>query len=182
MIPAIPTTYRNVRFRSRLEAKWAAFFDLLGWPWLYEPIDLNGYIPDFILQLPNPVLVEVKPAFSFDELRKHTAKIDASGWEGECLLVGACLLRAETWDRHSLGLLGQFVPAHEAVEAGIEAHFYWYDPAILIDNKGHAGFNAEYNSYSDRVAEDNDWKNYKRLHNADALWAKAGNIVQWKAA
>ncbi|MEA2669684.1 MAG: hypothetical protein QOJ33_2618, partial [Chloroflexota bacterium] len=30
---AIPTTYDGVNFRSRLEAKWAAFFDLLGWRW-----------------------------------------------------------------------------------------------------------------------------------------------------
>jgi len=28
-IPAIPTRYNGVNFRSRLEAKWAAFFDLL---------------------------------------------------------------------------------------------------------------------------------------------------------
>jgi len=31
MIAAIPTLYKDVQFRSRLEAKWAAFFDLLGW-------------------------------------------------------------------------------------------------------------------------------------------------------
>ena len=61
MIAAIPTLYKDVQFRSRLEAKWAAFFDLLGWPWDYEPFDLNGYIPDFILHLHEPVLVEVKP-------------------------------------------------------------------------------------------------------------------------
>ena len=30
-IKAIPTTYAGVRFRSRLEARWAAFFDLCGW-------------------------------------------------------------------------------------------------------------------------------------------------------
>jgi hypothetical protein len=28
-IPAIPTVYRGQQFRSRLEARWAAFFDLL---------------------------------------------------------------------------------------------------------------------------------------------------------
>lgn len=28
---AIPTTYADVQMRSRLEAKWAAFFDLCGW-------------------------------------------------------------------------------------------------------------------------------------------------------
>ena len=43
-IAAIPTTYKGIYFRSRLEAKWAFVFDQIGWPWEYEPIDLNGYI------------------------------------------------------------------------------------------------------------------------------------------
>jgi hypothetical protein len=62
MIKAIPTTYANVRFRSRLEARWAAFFDLAGVPWEYEPIDLDGWCPDFrIISAGQSVLVEVKP-------------------------------------------------------------------------------------------------------------------------
>src|SRR5262249_22455242 len=63
---AIPTTYKSVNFRSRLEAKWAAMFDLLKWEWHYEPIDLNGWIPDFLLtktsfENSKPCLVECKP-------------------------------------------------------------------------------------------------------------------------
>jgi hypothetical protein len=57
---AIKTLYNGIKFRSRLEAKWAAFFDLLGWEWEYEPFDLNGWIPDFLLKH-GRVLVEVKP-------------------------------------------------------------------------------------------------------------------------
>lgn len=49
---SIPTRYRNTEFRSRLEARWAAFFDLAGWKWKYEPIDLNGWIPDFWVAIP----------------------------------------------------------------------------------------------------------------------------------
>jgi hypothetical protein len=37
---AIPTEYKGVKFRSRLEAKWAIFFDTLGIEWEYEP---QGY-------------------------------------------------------------------------------------------------------------------------------------------
>lgn len=62
---AIETTYRGYRFRSRLEARWAVFFDALGMQWEYEPegFDLDGmrYLPDFHL----PELkhwVEVKPS------------------------------------------------------------------------------------------------------------------------
>jgi hypothetical protein len=90
MSTAIETTYAGARFRSRLEARWAAFFDLLGWRWEYEPLDLDGYIPDFVLLLHEPVLVEVKPAWKCEELERLAAeKIEASGWEGEALIVGA---------------------------------------------------------------------------------------------
>ncbi len=34
---AIETRYAGCRFRSRLEARWAVFFDALGIPWEYEP-------------------------------------------------------------------------------------------------------------------------------------------------
>ncbi len=32
-----------------MEARWAAFFDVVNWDWEYEPVDLNGWIPDFRL-------------------------------------------------------------------------------------------------------------------------------------
>lgn len=37
MIKAIETRYAGCRFRSRLEARWAVFFDQLGITWEYEP-------------------------------------------------------------------------------------------------------------------------------------------------
>lgn len=57
--------YRGIRFRSRLEARWAAFFDSMGWTWAYEPIDLDSWIPDFEV---NGRLAEVKPARSIEDL------------------------------------------------------------------------------------------------------------------
>lgn len=64
-IAAIPTKYKHVQFRSRLEARWAAFFDLAGWEWHYEPVDMNGWIPDFVLigKEGNQIFVEIKPVF-----------------------------------------------------------------------------------------------------------------------
>jgi hypothetical protein len=47
-IAAIPTEYNGVLYRSRLEARWAVTFDLLKWDIEYEPIDLRGWIPDFL--------------------------------------------------------------------------------------------------------------------------------------
>lgn len=65
-IKAIPTVYSGVTFRSRLEARWAAFFDLIGWKWEYEPFDLNGWAPDFrvVTAKGSPILIEVKPVSS----------------------------------------------------------------------------------------------------------------------
>lgn len=52
-IKAIETQYAGCRFRSRLEARWAVFFDILGIPWEYEPqgyeLPTGRYLPDFFL-------------------------------------------------------------------------------------------------------------------------------------
>jgi hypothetical protein len=77
--------------RSRLEARWAAFFDARGWQWDYEPIDLDGYIPDFIISFKRPVLVEVKPVLSFDDFDGHCPKIENSGWNKDYIILGSIL-------------------------------------------------------------------------------------------
>lgn len=50
-LKAIETQYKGYRFRSRLEARWAVFCDVLGLRYEYEPegFDLDGtwYLPDF---------------------------------------------------------------------------------------------------------------------------------------
>ena len=53
-IKPIETYYNNNRFRSRLEARWAVFFDTLGIKYEYEPegfkmSDGTLYLPDFYL-------------------------------------------------------------------------------------------------------------------------------------
>lgn len=54
VVAAHPTKFMGIQFRSRLEARWAAFLEL--WEpcsnWEYEPIDLRGWMPDFWVQLP----------------------------------------------------------------------------------------------------------------------------------
>lgn len=54
MMKPIETRYHGCRFRSRLEAKWAVFFDCMDIEWEYEPegYDLGDgiwYLPDFRL-------------------------------------------------------------------------------------------------------------------------------------
>lgn len=66
---AIETIWKGYRFRSRLEARWAIFFDHLGMTWEYEPegfelSDGRRYLPDFrITNINKNVLwYEIKPA------------------------------------------------------------------------------------------------------------------------
>ena len=52
-IPAIPTPYGGVLFRSRTEARWALFWDQLEIKWEYEPQGFitragDPYLPDFL--------------------------------------------------------------------------------------------------------------------------------------
>jgi hypothetical protein len=51
---AIETEWKGYRFRSRLEARWAVFFEYLNVNWRYEPQgfefnDGTKYLPDFLL-------------------------------------------------------------------------------------------------------------------------------------
>jgi hypothetical protein len=71
---AIETIYKGYRFRSRLEARWAVFFDALGWNWKYEvegfELSSGRYLPDFYFPDINS-WGEVKPKdLTEDELSK----------------------------------------------------------------------------------------------------------------
>jgi hypothetical protein len=52
-IKAIPTLYKGVEYRSRTEARWAAFFESLDVPFVFEGVWFTtpegGYLPDFML-------------------------------------------------------------------------------------------------------------------------------------
>ena len=69
-IKAIETSYKGFRFRSRLEARWAVFFDSLGIQWEYEK---DGYVIDGICYMPDFYLprfetfFEVKPGIITDD-------------------------------------------------------------------------------------------------------------------
>lgn len=66
---ARPTTYSDILFRSALEARWAAFFDHIGWEWMYEPDGPRGYIPDFLILGEQRFYLEVKPVYTTQEAK-----------------------------------------------------------------------------------------------------------------
>jgi hypothetical protein len=113
-VRAIETRYAGCNFRSRLEARWAVFFDALGIRWEYEPQGFVGaygapYLPDFLLPDVNPqhahqqtiddapechgLYVEVKG--SDDHLIRDESKIvEAIEWKATPVCHGLLLLGA----------------------------------------------------------------------------------------
>ena len=78
-IKAIDTIYKDYKFRSRLEARWAVFMDVLGVQYDYEPegFDLpeaGYYLPDF--WLPDlQMWLEIKPDASSHEEKLRASKL-----------------------------------------------------------------------------------------------------------
>jgi hypothetical protein len=168
---SIPTIYRSRLFRSRLEARWAAFFDLAGWRYEYEPVDLPGWFPDFSLFGAEEILVEVKPYSKLDQF--DTAKIEramagTAKQNLEVLLLGESI-RCEDRYLPQLGWLWERYGGNTWAGA-------------LFHELGGLGFCHEPGSYSNRITGQYDGD---RGMGADAshilnLWNEAGNIVQWK--
>jgi len=91
-LKAIETVYNGYRFRSRLEARWAVFFDVLGIKYDYEPegfdlADAGWYLPDFWLSQVK-MWGEVKPCeLTVDETEKAKTLAKLSGYP-VLLLIG----------------------------------------------------------------------------------------------
>jgi len=107
-VKSIPTVYRDVEYRSRLEAKWAAFFDQLGWQHTYEPFDGDGYIPDFLVHdghYASPLLIEVKPAVTEDDYLSAVPKVREGlrhHWDHAVFIAGVHPMRGH---QRSAGLI-----------------------------------------------------------------------------
>jgi len=87
---AIETFYKGYHFRSRLEARWAVFFDALNVQYRYEweGYDLGGaghYLPDYWLP-EQQLFVEIKGVDPFDVPHTEMDKIEAL--RGRIVLFG----------------------------------------------------------------------------------------------
>lgn len=102
-----PTRYRKIKFRSRLEARWAVFLDhyFRIEEWIYEPCEItvstpaaitNKYTPDFHIRIEGVnYYLEVKPSYPSLEYvsdLKEIAKLTrtpvvlgyGSFWKNDC--------------------------------------------------------------------------------------------------
>jgi hypothetical protein len=180
---AHPTTYGGARFRSRLEARWAAFFDLAGWRWEYEPLDLEGWSPDFaLIGRDQTVLVEVKPIewrpswqamFGEAESREDLEKVRRVT-DREVLVLGAYPV-LDTPTAPALGVLwGEDSQAYGA--EAFDGATLWCGDASVLD------FCAESGSYRYRISGSRDRDTHLTSVDPDAIariWREAGARTQW---
>ncbi len=173
----IETIYKGYKFRSKLEAQWAAMFDLLEWPWVYEPLDLDGYIPDFVLNFPkHPLLVEVKPEFQLEGMEKHREKIERSGWTSEYVIVGVSPLMLEEYWSPVLGLLCEY--------GYLEDEYFWPSAGVFFKCgkcKHYSVHHAEgswFCRYSGCYDGDH-YINHVEKHIIEQMWGEAHSKVRY---
>lgn len=182
-IPGIPTHYRGVLYRSRLEAKWAAFFDEIGWWHTYEPFDARGYIPDFMIQGDRPFLVEVKPAVTIKDYRTTMEDIipKLRGlWRHDLLIAGMSPLPGLgdefIGNTHPpAGLLGEHWPEGDGWDVDTGRWFHCLkceSPGLIHPSQSWIGRPCGHHDGNTNVGP----LDVEQIRSA---WASAGNTVQW---
>jgi len=72
--------YDGLQFKTKLEAQWAAFFDLAEWEWRVNPAPVDDWSPDFRVTFPcnhsecggsHTLLVAVLPIDKIEEFKSH---------------------------------------------------------------------------------------------------------------
>lgn len=187
-IKAKPTTYKGIKFRSKLEAQWAAFFDLVNIKWLYEPEKFNQWEPDFLIYGQKPIYVEVKPFLTEDIITEYKVK---------------CRDIYRSPDAHVILITTPIGSPIEDILTGETTHYSDDMPPIgvellyFFDESDETGYcedgydfifwkdNFDFSCYTDswdgiigtsksRKYWDGDFEKY------ESLWAKAQNIIQTK--
>lgn len=189
-IAAIPTVYNGRRYRSRLEAKWAAFFTLLNWRFEYEPFDLGGWSPDFLLRGKNDaqVFAEVKPIEVWDQ-DVATKMEKAAIRSGVMHKADGLLLLGTSPFRQDVGLMLGWLSSVRQ-----DARVSWRGTALTWQpDAGTPVFHSDFLSLDVRDGEAIGWKAVLTGARGDGfpshfasynehsleLWAQATNAVQW---
>lgn len=171
----IPTEYAGVHFRSRLEATWARFFNLCGWQWDYEPIDLPGYIPDFVLYGERTILVDVKPVLTCADLMQRAKSIADVCADHDVLVLGAGLIPSTAFGAQCVGVVSERMgPDGELI----------FDRAVLMTCRecGAKSFFHESLRWDSRMCGHYDGAHFiGDFPDAIDVWNQAKNGAQWKA-
>lgn len=135
-IQAIETRYAGCRFRSRLEARWAVFFEHLSVKWEYEPegykLPSGYYLPDFLL--PNirerGTWFEVKPETTLTPSGKLPSDFR---WAELTLATDKPLIIAFGLPAHNVAQLGRRMAVLEAGERASYTFADFFDRAQSRD-------------------------------------------------
>lgn len=173
---SIPTLFRGIQYRSRLEARWAAMFDQLGLTYEYEPFDLEGWIPDFALTCGAvAILVEIKPVFIRHEPRCVMDKIDATTWDGPVFLLG-CEIGRDDLDMPCPGWMRQPRAASDP-ESG------WWGELAFGSWNSVVGFTSVQGAWLNLTGQGTG-KYYLESeylwYRISEAWKAAANAVQWR--
>lgn len=173
-IKAIPTMFQGVMMRSRLEARWAAFFTECGFPWTYEPIDFGEWSPDFSLNFPHrKIYVEVKPSIN-DDTKKEMVRVSRCvPKDARTLLVGDSI----EYYRHDT-VLGVGVDCEEGQCMAVAE----LDDAIIGSCRAGCGvgISFSYGLWCCWVCGHYEKPPWKDDENLKRKWAEACNKTQWK--
>jgi hypothetical protein len=190
-LPAIATRYKGRVYRSRLEARYASYFDALGWAYEYEPLDLHGYIPDFIIRAPGacgvsePMVVEVKPfvpPFEDEDVMLVCKRIEDGGWLGDALVVGA---QHRCDNQHAQPMMSLLDSAGE-LRVSPNKHYTASRSCIgrMRDGDGvwHDAFVCKADDGTWQLTHDAEaaWLIDTDFMNVRIAWAEAGNATQWQ--
>lgn len=95
--------YRDRQYSTRLEARWAAFFDLIGWRHAYVPLRLSGRGRVFVLSgVEQQVIAQVLPItlFRASVAAKVLRAVEKAPkfLDVDLLLLGEAPVKGGTWD------------------------------------------------------------------------------------
>lgn len=175
----IPTTGpRKILFRSRNEAKWAWFFEMIGWKWVYEPYDFPNYLPDFSLLFDSfEVIVEVKPNIIANELRGYFDRkpAEANSSTSQLQRKPYAILMSNIEDSGLVGLVKISEKIHELYLSKVNNRYLlsYFSGSDLI----------ALSNISEIAAQAYPVKREKKLYedeeHAFAVWSEAINKSQW---
>lgn len=154
----IATDYKGVKMRSKTEAMIAALMDEFKWQWSYEPVDLDFYIPDFVVPFGNQqCIIEVKS--TNEDFADAMKKIDRSGWNGMAIIIaptldGDCCGKFLDWDGvdWQWGELGIFQCSSWECISPLQIESSWHCRCCgATDSRMHYDVRAAYVKATNRV-------------------------------
>lgn len=182
---AIETEYKGYRFRSRLEARWAVFFDCLGLSWEYEPEGFDfeegtKYLPDFRVRYPGRFAEEIH--FVWFEVKPDLTLITDSEWKkliafsssvGEIyILDGPPAPRMYCGAGELTGIDSPWVPREEAVKPNEVAAWKQYDSIDAPEQETDTGH--RFKRFVPRPEDMKHSLNFKRQ--GYSLWCSKGRM------